>query len=563
MLGLATGRIVVTSRIVVLGGGFGGMYAARALKRRLGSAAEIELVNAENYFVFQPLLPEVGAGSITPAHAVSPLRFLLRDVFVRKATVDSVDFDRRLVTVFQGVQRRPTEIGYDHLVIALGQAADLSKMPGLEEHALTMRTLEDARRLRAHVIGQLEHAQITRLPEVKRGALTFCVVGGGFSGIETAGEMKDLIDRSLKFYPDIDPSEVRMIVVEFADRILGEMSRGLADYATRTLRERGIEVKLGTGVASATGTQLVTTTGEIIDTRTVVATIGNAPSPVVRRMGLPSERGRISVDRTLAVKGRRDVWALGDCALIALKDAPQGPRDYAPPTAQFAVREAEQLAENIASTIMGGTPQPFDYRSKGALASLGARKGVAQVFGLELKGFPAWLLWRFYYLAFLPGLTTRIFVLLNWFMDGISPRSVVQLHTRSVPPTRYVRYRAGDVIYEAGNRSDGFYTVVTGAVEMTRTDPETGLPQIRTIGPGGHFGERLILGATRRHTSVRAAEDTKVLVMDREEFLKLADSFQAFRDYFAPYMARHGMEWPPLGETEGQAAPTPVPVEKG
>ncbi|WP_096787383.1 MULTISPECIES: FAD-dependent oxidoreductase [Rhodobacterales] len=553
MLPASSGRIVVSARIVVLGGGFGGMYAARALKRRLGSRAEIELVNAENYFVFQPLLPEVGAGSITPAHAVSPLRFLLRDVFVRKAVVDSVDLERKTVTVFQGIQRRPTEVPYDHLVIALGQTVDLSRMPGLVEHALTMRTLEDARRLRAHVIEQLEHAQITRLPEVKRGALTFCVVGGGFSGIETVGEMKDLIDRSLKFYPDIDPSEVRVMVIEFAQRILGEMSENLADYATRVLRDRGIEVKLGTGVASATGTQLVTTTGEIIDTRTIVATIGNAPSPVVRRMGLPFDRGRIAVERTLAVKGHANVWALGDCALIALKDAPEGPRDFAPPTAQFAVREAQLLAENIAATVEGRAPKPFDYRSKGALASLGARKGVAQVMGLELKGFPAWLLWRFYYLAFLPGLTTRIFVLINWFMDGISPRSVVQLRTQAPPALRYLRYRAGDVIYEVGNRSDGFYTVVTGAVEMTRTDPETGQTQTRIIGPGDHFGERMILGATRRKTAVRAVEDTKVLVMDREEFLKLAESFSAFRDYFAPYMARHGVSWPPEAGTDDPA----------
>ena len=545
----------MTTRIVVLGGGFGGMYAARALKRRLGAAAHVELVNAENYFVFQPLLPEVGAGSITPAHAVSPLRFLLRDVAVRKAVVDHVDFDRKSVTVFQGIQRRPTEIGYDHLVIALGQSADLSRIPGLEEHALKMRTLEDARRLRAHVIEQLEHAQITRRPEVKRGALTFCVVGGGFSGIETVGEMKDLIDRSLKFYPGIDPSEVRVIVVEFADRILGEMSQGLGDYAARTLRERGIELMLRTGVAGATGTQLVTSTGEVIDTRTIVATIGNAPSPVVRRMVLPSDRGRIVVERTMAVKGRPDVWALGDCALIAMKDAPEGPRDYAPPTAQFAVREAKVLAANIAATVAGEPARPFDYKSRGALASLGARRGVAQVFGLEFKGFFAWLLWRFYYLAFLPGISTRILVAMNWFMDGISPRSVVQLRAAPQPSIRYVHFRAGDEIYEVGNRADGFYTVVTGAVEMTRPDPDTGEMVTRIIGPGGHFGERLILGATRRKTSVRAVEDTKVLVLNREEFLRLADSFQAFRDYFAPYMARHGVTWPITADNDDCPAP--------
>ena len=544
----------MTTRIVVLGGGFGGMYTARALRKRLRDRAEIELINAENYFVFQPLLPEVGAGSITPSHAVSPLRFLLRGVFVRKAVVDSVDFKRKVVIVFQGIQRRPTEVPYDHLVIALGQGVDLSRMQGLEEHALKMKTLEDARRLREHVIEQLEHAQVTQLADTKRGALTFTVVGGGFSGIETVGEMKELIDRSLPFYPDIDPAEVRVLLIEYMDRILGEMPDRLSRYATNHLAQRGIELKLNTGIASATHRQLVTADGEVIDTRTIVATIGNAPLPVVRRMELPFEHGRIAVERSLQVKERPDVWALGDCALIPLKDNPGGRADYAPPTAQFAVREAKRLAKNVAAIVNGKAPTPFSYKSKGALASLGARRGVAEVFGVQITGFPAWLLWRAYYLMFLPGLATRIKVLINWLLDGLGARSVVQIRAHTKPPLRYVYYRAGDRIYNAGDRSDGFFTVISGAVEMERPDPDTGEMTTRIIGPGGHFGERLILGATRRKTTVRAAEDSKVLVMNREEFLMLAESFAAFRDYFGPYMEKRGVTWPPApnaGEDRG------------
>ncbi|TCO70803.1 FAD-dependent oxidoreductase [Rhodovulum euryhalinum] len=535
----------MADRIVVLGGGFGGMYAARALKTRLGKAAEIELINADNYFVFQPLLPEVGAGSITPGHAVSPLRFLLKGVFVRKAVVDSVDFDRRIVTVFQGIQRRPTEVPYDHLVIALGQGVDLSRMPGLEEHALKMKGLEDARRLREHVIEQLEHAQVSQVPETKRGALTFTVIGGGFSGVETVGEMKELIDRSLKFYPKIDPAEVRVMLVEFAPRILNEMPERLARYAADHLTRHGVELKLNTGVASATGTQLVTTTGEVIDTRTIVATIGNAPLPVVARMGLPSQHGRIAVDRMLRVKGHDNVWALGDCALIPLKESAEARGDFAPPTAQFAVREAKRIARNIAAAVRGKPVQPFAYRSRGALASLGAHRGVAEVFGVQLTGFPAWVLWRSYYLALLPGMGTRIKVMVNWTMDMLGARSVVQIRALPRAPMRYVHFRAGDLVYEAGHRSDGFYSVISGAVEMERTDPETGQHHVRRIGPGGHFGERLILGATRRKTTVRAVEDTRMLVLNREEFLMLAEGFPALREYFRPYMEARGAEWPP------------------
>ncbi|MBK1636359.1 FAD-dependent oxidoreductase [Rhodovulum adriaticum] len=538
----------MSKRIVILGGGFGGMYAARALRRKLGRKAHIELINAENYFVFQPLLPEVGAGSITPAHAVSPLRVLLKGVHVRKAVIDNVDIERRIVTVFQGIQRRPTQVPYDHLVVALGQGVDLSRMPGLDEHALRMKTLEDARRLRGHVIEQLEHAQVSQVPETKRGALTFTVVGGGFSGVETVGELKELIDRSLPYYPNIDPSEVRVILVEYAGRILGEMPERLGDYAAEHLQKHGITLKLNTGVASATGTQLVTTTGEVIDTRTIVATIGNAPLPVVRDMDLPHAHGRLKVDRTLRAEGRADVWALGDCALIPLKDDASERTDFAPPTAQFAVREAKQIANSIAATLKGKAPRPFAYTSRGALASLGAKRGVAEIFGYQFTGFIAWVLWRSYYLALLPGIATRIQVMFNWLLDILGARNLVQLRTHAQPQLRYIHYRSGDKVYEAGHRSDGFYSVISGTVEMVREDPETGEVSRRIIGPGGHFGERLILGASRRQTSVHALEDTRVLVVDREAFLMLAEGFPAFREYFRPYMEKRGVDWPPSSQ---------------
>ena len=543
----------MTPRILILGGGFAGLYAARELRRRLGARAEIELVTSENYFLFQPLLPEVAGGAITDMHAVTPLRFLAGGVKLRKAEVEHVDPRARQVMVFQGVQRRPTMLDYDHLVIALGSGTDLSRTPGLAEHALTMKSLHDARRLRAHVIERLEHADITRLPEVKRGALTFTVVGGGFSGIETVGEMKELIDRSLKYYPNIAPEEVRVVVLEFADRILGEMPPKLADYAAKTLARRGIEVQLGTGVASATGTQLVTTAGEVIDTRTIVATIGNTPAPAVKRMPVELAHGRVAVERTLQARGSDRIWSLGDCALIPMKEGAAERGDFAPPTAQFAVREARHLARNVAAAIEGRPLAPFSYTSKGALASLGAHRGVAEVMGVQLTGFPAWLLWRAYYVAFLPGISARMKVLVNWLMDAFSPRSVVQIAPENPPAARHVLYRAGDRIYEAGNRADGFFTVISGAVEISGPDPGSGEMRSRVIREGGHFGERLLMGATRRVASARAVEDTKVLVMNREEFLRLAEGLPAFRAYFEGYMADQGLDFP-LSEDRPKAA---------
>ena len=528
-------------RVLILGGGFAGLYAARNLQRLMGKKAAIEVVNRENYFVFQPLLPEVAGGAISAVNAVSPLRFLTREIFIRKAEVDSINPEAQTVTVFQGVQRRPTVLEYDHLIIALGSGSDLTRTPGLSEHAFTMKTLSDARRLRAHVIERLEHADITRLPEVKKGALTFTVIGGGFSGIETVGEIKELIDRSLRYYPNINASEIRVVVLEFADRILNEMPESLAAYAQNKLNERGIEVQLGVGVAEATGTQLVTTTGEVIDTRTIVATIGNTPAPVVAKMPLTLEQGRILVRRDFRADGFENIWAIGDCALIPMTETASDREDFAPPTAQFAVREAKHLAQNVVAALQNQNLKKFHYSSKGLLASLGAGRGVAEVYGIKLTGRLAWLLWRVYYISFLPGMQTRISVLWNWLMDGFSPRSVVQINSEKPQDARYVLYRAGDRIYENGARSDGFYTIASGSVEITGIDPETGEETSRVLIAGDHFGERLLIGATRRIATAVAIEDTKVLVLTRDEFLKLAEGLPFFRAYFETHLQNSGL----------------------
>ncbi len=527
--------------VLILGGGFAGLYAARNIQRLMGTEVDIEIVNRENYFVFQPLLPEVAGGAISAVNAVSPLRFLTRDISMRKAEIDSIDPKAQTVTVFQGVQRRPTIVSYDHLIIALGSGSDLSRTPGLNEHAFTMKTLSDARQLRAHVIERLEHANITRLPEVKKGALTFTVIGGGFSGIETVGEIKELIDRSLCYYPNIQSSEIRVVVLEFADRVLNEMSESSAGYAQKNLIERGIEIQLGVGVAECTGTQLVTTKNEIIDTRTIVATIGNSPTSAVLKMPLAFQNGRILVERDFRVQGYQNIWSIGDCALIPMKEHASHRDDFAPPTAQFAVREAKHIAYNIKAVINNQPLKAFKYASKGSLASLGAGRGVAEVFGLKLTGRVAWLLWRVYYISFLPGMQTRVSVLWNWLMDLFSSRSVVQINSVDQQSSRYVLYRAGDRIYENGARADGFYTIISGSVQITGIDKNTGKETSRVIETGEHFGERLLLGATRRIATAVAMDDTKVLSLTRDEFLKLAEGLPFFRDYFENHLKASGL----------------------
>ena len=528
-------------RILILGGGFSGFYAARNIQKLMGPKSEIEIVSRDNYFVFQPLLPEIAGGAISAINAVSPLRFLTKGISMRKAEIDSIDPILQQVTVFQGVQRRPTILEYDHLVIALGSGSDLSKTPGLSEHAFTMKTLSDAQRLRAHIIERLEHADITRLPEVKKGALTFSVIGGGFSGVETVGEIKELIDRSLVEYPNIHSSEIRVVLLEFSKRILNEMPESLANYAYANLEKRGIEIQLGVGVVKATGTQLVTSENEVIDTRTIVATIGNTPSAIVANMPLILQDGRVLVGRDFKAKGQDNIWAIGDCALIPLNENASKREDFAPPTAQFAVREAGHLSLNIKNVIEKKNTKPFKYRSKGALASLGAGRGIAEVLGLRLTGRAAWLLWRIYYISFLPGTQARVSVLWNWLMDGLSRRSVAQIISQNEPGTRYVFYRAGDRIYENGSRADGLYTIVSGTIRITSTDGETGLEESRILRKGEHFGELILLGASRRIATAVAVEDAKVLVVTRQEFLKLAEGLPFFNNYFSEHLKASGL----------------------
>ena len=525
-------------KVLVIGGGFGGVFAAKALEQLGRGRLDVELVNRNNYFVFQPLLPEVAASTIHSADAVVPLRQLLRGLQVRLAEVMGIDFARKTVTVVQGTRRAPVDLAYDELVIALGTGVDLKRFPGLPEHALTMKDLADAHRLRTHVIGCLETADVTEDPEVKRQLLTFVVVGAGFSGVETVAELRELVRHALKYYPNIRPDEIRFYLVEHANRILPNFPADLAAYATRQLEKQGIEVMTGVGTKTATGTAVELADGRRISTSTIVATIGNGPHRLMETLGLDMKWGRIKTDRFMRVPGLDGVWALGDSALIPLIDAPgEDPDHYAPQTAQFAVREGRQLAANILAKIDGKELKPFAYTSKGSLASLGMSKAVADVYGIKLSGFLAWLLWRGFYLSFLPGFTAKFRVGMSWLLNSVMPPNIVQI--RSTPPaTRYLYYRKGDKVFEPGMLIDGFYTVTKGAFRLTIDNPETGEHFEKVFGPGDHFGERLLVHSALRTGLVVALEDGILLYIAQKDFTRLARAFPFLDSYFKDYIER-------------------------
>ena len=536
-------------KVLVIGGGFGGVFAAKALERQGRGKLDVELVNANNYFVFQPLLPEVAASSIHSADAVVPLRQLLRRLQVRQAEVMGIDFERKKVIVVQGTRLVPIDLHYDEIVIALGTGVDLKRFPGLPEHALTMKDLADAHRLRTHVIGCLETADVTDDPDVKQQLLTFVVVGAGFSGVETVAEVRELVRRALKYYTNIKTDEIRFYLIEYANRILPTFPADLAEYATRRLQIHGIEVLTGVGTKSASGSGVELTNGRFIPTSTIVATIGNGPHPLVATLGLDMQWGRIKTDRFMRVPGRDGVWALGDAALIPLVDNPsEDPADYATQTAQFAVREGKQLASNIVAKIEHKDLKPFAYTSKGSLASLGMSKAVADVYGIKLSGTLAWLLWRGFYLSFLPGFAAKLRVGVTWLLNSVMPPNIVQI--QSTPPaTRYIHYRKGDRVFEPGMLIDGFYTVTKGSFKLTIDNPETGEHFEKVFGPGEHFGERVLLKSALRTGLVVALDDGVLLFIAQKDFTRFARAFPFLDNYFKDYIERT------FGGTEKSFAP--------
>ena len=525
-------------KVLVIGGGFGGVFAAKALEKQGRGKLDVELVNANNYFVFQPLLPEVAASSIHSADAVVPLRQLLRRLQVRQAEVMGIDFDEKKVIVVQGARRVPIDLHYDELVIALGTSVDLNRFPGLPEHALTMKDLADAHRLRTHVIGCLETADVTDDPAVKQQLLTFVAVGAGFSGVETIAETRELVRRALKYYTNIRADEIKFYLIEYAPRILPTFPADLAEYATRRLTIHGIEVLTGVGTKSATGTAVELTDGRIIPTSTIGATIGNGPHRLVSTLGLDMQWGRIKTDRFMRVPGRDGVWALGDAALIPLVEHPgEDPAHFATQTAQFAVREGAQIASNIIAKIEGQELKPFAYTSKGSLASLGMSKAVADVYGVKLSGTLAWLLWRGFYLSFLPGFTAKLRVGVNWLLNSVMPPNIVQI--QSTPPaTRYIHYRKGDRVFEPGMLIDGFYTVVRGSFQLTIDNPETGEHFAKLFRQGDHFGERVLLKSALRTGLVVALEDSVVLFIAQKDFTRFARAFPILDTYFKDYIEK-------------------------
>jgi NADH dehydrogenase FAD-containing subunit len=414
-------------RVVVLGGGFAGVGVAQRLERRLARRPEVEvvLVSESNFLLFTPMLAGVAAGVLQARHISAPVRAACPNTVFHKATVARVDVDRRVVLLRPGAGAGGgvDELGYDHLVLALGAVPNYRGLPGVAEHAWALKTLDDAVRLREHVLGLLERADVETDPVERRRQLTFVVAGGGFAGTELVAELCDMVHDVRRYYPRLDPAELRFVLVHGQDRILPELDPGLAAYALGRLRGKGIEFLLSAAVAQAIAGHVVLADGQVIPTRTLVWTAGNRPNPLLAALPFAVARtGAVACEPTLRVSRHLNVWAVGDCAAIP---DPDEPSRFYPPTAQHALREGKAVADNIVAALRGRPPRPFRHRSIGVLVALGHQQGAAQIRGRRFAGRLAWLLWRSVYLGKLPGLEKKLRVALDWTLDMFFPRDVV------------------------------------------------------------------------------------------------------------------------------------------
>jgi NADH dehydrogenase len=412
--------------ILVVGGGYVGLYTALRLQRKLKPGeGRITVVDPNSYMTYQPFMPEAAAGNLEPRHLVVPLRRTLDKCEVVSGRVEKIDHGakRALVIPLEGPTR---DIDYDILVLCPGSIARTLPIPGLAEVGIGFKTVAEAIYLRNHVLARLDAAESSDDAELRRKALTFCFIGGGYAGIEAFAELEDMAREATRYYPSIQPSDMRWVMVEATDRILPEVSRGMGLYTIEQLAHRGMEVKLETRVKTLEGGHVVLDNGEEFDSETVVWTAGVRPHPLLEATDLPiDDKKRVKATAFLQVEGVPDAWAAGDCA--AVPDLSKDDGSTTGPSAQHAVRQAKVLADNILRELRGKPVMPYEHKYAGSVASLGLYKGVAEIYGVKLRGFPAWFMHRSYHLSRVPTTNRKVRVLTDWTIDLFFRREIVSL----------------------------------------------------------------------------------------------------------------------------------------
>jgi NADH dehydrogenase len=494
--------------LVIVGGGFAGATLAQHLEKQLDNSIEIIVISRDNHMVFTPMLPEVAARTISPLHVVVAGRQMTKRTRWIAASTTGIDVERRLVH-FELSYGGVTAVPFGDLVLACGMDVNLSEIPGMAAHALPLKSLQDAFTLGNVLIGKFEQAAIEPNPDIQARLLTTVVIGGGFSGVEIAGHLYDLAKTIRRYYEFREGVEPRMIVIQRGERILPELQHEtLSEFALQKLRQNGVEVLLKTGVREISKDEVHLTDGQRLGYGLLAGTVGNTATTFVKNSGLPLERNRLKTNGAMQVQGQEGIWALGDCAVIpnAFDGKPS------PPTAQFALRQAKQLAANIRRSRNGQPVAAFRFRPQGLLASIGQHNGVAEVYGVKFSGMTAWFLWRAVYFMKMPTLSRKLGIAVDW-LTALFDENLVRVGDRETYQIRKEHHVAGDVIYSQGQPSRTLYLVEKGTAIVRVEGQEE---PVATLRQGEQFG----LSAVERHetphsTTVTAESALDLVVVDR------------------------------------------------
>jgi NADH:ubiquinone reductase (H+-translocating) len=527
-------------RVVVIGGGFAAVQFAKTLRSKLGvSECEVLLFNRENHMVFHPLLADVAGASINVDAAAAPLRQMLPGVGCRTERVQRIDLASSEIEFDDG-QGALTRLHYDHVVIACGAESNLGIIPGMSEHAFAFKVMRDAIDLRQHIVRQMESAETSSDLDLRRWHLSFIIVGAGFSGVEVAGEINELVRSSTRFYRNFRKEDVGVSLVHSQDQILPEVAPKLREFARKKMEKAGITMLLNTRAVAATHEGVELNDGRMLKGATIVCTIGTAISPIVQSLDVPKERSRIRTTPEMRIEGRTNAWAIGDCAYIinAFDNKPSAP------TGQFAEREGRQAALNLVRILQGQPTRPFHFKALGQLCSIGGYEAVAEMLGVHVSGFLAWLMWRGVYLFKLPTWSRRIKVALDWSWDVLFPRDLSFLNTDATQQFTHAYYRPGDFIHRQGEPARVFSVIEEGQVEVLQKD--TGASETKVLavlGKGDFFGEGAILGNRPHETSIRARSAVRLRQIGSALFSQIAGSFAPFRDLLVKTVTRSGDFW--------------------
>lgn len=516
-----------TIRVVIVGGGFAAVQFAKTLRSKLrASECEILLFSRENHMVFHPLLADVAGASINADAAAAPLRQMLPGVGCRTERVDRIDLASSEIEFDDG-SGALTRLPYDHLVVACGAQSNLGIIPGMSDHAFAFKVIRDAIDLRQHIVRQMEQAEASSDVDRRRWHLNFIIVGAGFSGVEVAGEVNELVRSSTRFYRNFRKEDVVVTMVHSQDQVLPEVAPKLREFARKKMQKAGITVLLNTRAVSATRDGIELNDGRMLRGATIICTIGTSISPLVQHLDVPKERGRVRTTTEMRIEGRANAWALGDCAHIinAFDGKPS------PTTAQFAERQGRQAALNLVRIVKGEPTQPFSFKALGQLCSIGGYQAVAEMMGVHISGFFAWFLWRGVYLFKLPTWSRRIKVGFDWAWDFIFPRDLGFLNTDASQEIAHEYFRPGDFICRQGEIARAFSIIEEGEVEiLQQTEQGSQLNLVAVLGKGDFFGEAALLGNRPHEKSVRARTPVRLAQVGSALFSQIAGSFSPLRE---------------------------------